>query len=92
VHYHKILGQRAGLSSEQIEQLDNYETSSAYTDLEKTVLAFAEQFAQRSKVEAGVVNKLKESLTPEQLVKLAATVSEANWTNRFNNTFDVQLP
>ena len=30
--------------------------------------------------------------TPEHLVKLAAAVGQANWTNRFNNAFGVELP
>lgn len=56
------------------------------------MIAFAEQFTTKSSVEEAIVASLKESLSPEQLVKLAATVAEANWTNRFNNTFQVVLP
>ncbi|MHC4698649.1 MAG: hypothetical protein ACYTFA_18110 [Planctomycetota bacterium] len=40
----------------------------------------------------GVMAKLKESLPPDHLVQLAAVVGEANWTNRFNNAFAVELP
>ncbi len=39
-----------------------------------------------------VIVKLKESLSPEHLVKLTAAVGQANWTNRFNNAFSVELP
>ena len=39
-----------------------------------------------------VMNNLKESLGLEQLVKLAATVGQANWTNRFSNAFGVVPP
>jgi alkylhydroperoxidase family enzyme len=39
-----------------------------------------------------VVAALSRHLSPRQLVTLAATVGLANWTNRFNETFDVQLP
>ena len=39
-----------------------------------------------------VLVKLKESLSPEHLVKLTAAVGQANWTNRFNNAFSVELP
>ncbi len=56
------------------------------------MLAFAEQFTRRATVDDGVLRKLQESLSGEQLVKLAAAVSQANWTNRFNNTFGVELP
>ena len=80
------------MSKEQIEQLDNYGDSAAYSDVQKVVIAFAEQFATRASVDEGIMNRLKESLSPEHLVKLAATVAQANWTNRFNNTFGVALP
>lgn len=80
------------MNKEQIEQLGQYESSGAYTELEKTVIAFAEQFTTKATVDEATMGKLKESLSPEQLVKLAAVVAEANWTNRFNNTFGIELP
>ena len=76
----------------QVEELEQYEQSSAYNDLEKTVIAFAEEWTTRATVDAAIIDKLKESLSPEQLVKLAAAVGQANWTNRFNNAFGVELP
>lgn len=80
------------MNKEQIEQLGQYESSGAYNDLEKTVIAFAEQFTTKATVDEAIMGKLKESLSPEQMVKLAAVVAEANWANRFNNTFGVELP
>ncbi len=80
------------MTAEQIETLGDFAGSSAFSDLEKTVIAFAEQFTTDASVQPAVMNKLKESLGPEQLVKLAAAVGQANWTNRFNNAFDVVLP
>jgi hypothetical protein len=38
------------------------------------------------------VQQLSKSLSPAQLVVLAAAVGLANWTNRFNETFAVELP
>lgn len=86
------LGRKVGLSEAQVQDLDNYETSSAYNDLEKLVLRFAEQWTRQSKVAEDVVVALSQHLSPSQMVVLAATVALANWTNHFNETFDVQLP
>jgi alkylhydroperoxidase family enzyme len=86
------LGRKAGLTHEQIQALDNYEQSGAFSDLEKQVLRFAEQWTRQSKAGEEVVAALSKSLSPTQLVVLAATVALANWTNRFNETFGVQLP
>ncbi len=72
--------------------LEDYAVSGAYNDLEKKVIAFAEQLTQKATVAEAVMVKLKESLSPELLVKLTAAVGQANWTNRFNNAFSVELP
>jgi len=80
------------LTDTQIQDLDRYDDSTAYNDLEKLVLRFAEQWTRDGKVEGDVVATLNRSLSPAQLVVLAATVALANWTNRFNETFGIELP
>ena len=77
---------------QQIQDLEQYEQSTAYGDLERAVLRFAEQWTRQGKVAGDVLEQLKQSLSPAQLVTLAATVGLADWTNRFNETFGVQLP
>ena len=80
------------MSPQQIQDLEQYEQSTAYGDLERAVLRFAEQWTRQGRVAGDVLDQLKGSLSPAQLVTLAATVGLANWTNRFNETFGVQLP
>ena len=80
------------MSVQQIQDLEQYEQSTAYGDLESAVLRFAEQWTRQGKVAGDVLEQLKQSLSPAQLVTLAATVGLANWTNRFNETFGVELP
>ena len=80
------------MSPQQIQDLEQYEQSTAYSDLEKAVLRFAEQWTRQGKAASDVLEQLNRSLSPAQLVTLAATVGLANWTNRFNETFAVQLP
>ena len=55
-------------------------------------MQFAEQLTRKSKVDADTVTKLKDILNDAQLVVLAATVGQANFTNRFNGAFAVELP
>jgi AhpD family alkylhydroperoxidase len=92
LHYHKLFARKAGLSDEQIQNLGNYQASPVYNDLQKAVIQFAEQWTVKGKVENDVLGRLKQSLTPTQLIVLAATVGLANWTNRFNVTFGIELP
>jgi len=91
-HYHRGPGTKAGLTGDQLESLANYQSSSAFTDLEKAVMRFAEEWTKQGKASPAVVQQLAQQLTPAQLVTLAATVGLANWTNRFNTTFDIPLP
>ncbi|MCE9563377.1 MAG: carboxymuconolactone decarboxylase family protein [Planctomycetes bacterium] len=91
-HYHEILGRRAGLTDSQIGHLDRFESSDVYTEAEKDVLRFTEQWTREGRVEEGVINRLKLVFNSEHLVILAATVSQANFTSRFNNVFGVELP
>jgi alkylhydroperoxidase family enzyme len=72
--------------------MDHFEQSGAFNDLEKQVLRFAEQWTRQGKAESAVVASLAQSLSPTELIVLSATVALANWTNRFNETFDIQLP
>jgi alkylhydroperoxidase family enzyme len=80
------------LSAAQIQDLDRYEQSSAYSEQEKLVLKFAEQWTRSNKASPEIVQELVKTLSPAQMVILAATVALANWTNRFNETFGVELP
>lgn len=92
MHYHKTLGQRAGLSVSQIDELKQFERSDLFSDLEKDVLRFTEQWTKQGKVDSPVIVRLKAALSPAHLVLLAATVGQANMTSRFNQTFEVELP
>jgi alkylhydroperoxidase family enzyme len=80
------------LSDAQIQDLERYEQSNAYNAQEKAVLKFAEQWTRQGKVAGDLMKELAQSLSPAQLVVLAATVGLANWTNRFNESFAVELP
>lgn len=92
LHYHKGLGQKAGVSEAQIRELPSFENSTLFNDLEKDVLRFAEQWTRRGRVAPEVLERLQKSLSPAQMVVLAATAGLANWTNRFNETFGIELP
>jgi len=91
-HYHIALGRKAGVTEEQINDLAVFESSSAFTDIERDVLRFTDQWSRVSTVAADVMARLRRALSPEHLVILAATVAQANFTSRFNNTFGVELP
>jgi AhpD family alkylhydroperoxidase len=91
-HYHEAHGRRAGLTDRQLADLDHFEASDAYSEVEKDVLRFTEQWTLRARVADEVVERLTRALPPAHLVLLAATAAQANFTSRFNNAFGVELP
>ena len=91
-HYHDALGRRAGVTDEQIRDLARFESSDVYTEAEKDVLRFTEEWTLRGLVAVETLDRLKVILPPAHLVLLAATVAQANFTSRFNNVFGVELP
>lgn len=91
-HYHEAAARRAGLTERQIAEIGTFEASDAYAELEKNVLRFAEQWTLQGRIADDVMARLKADLSPAQLVLLAATTAQANWTTRFNNVFGVELP
>ena len=75
-----------------MRDLARFEDSEAYSEPERDVLRFAEQWSVAGRVAPAVLERLKLALSAEHLVVLAATVAQANFTSRFNNVFGVELP
>ncbi|HEV3163355.1 MAG TPA: carboxymuconolactone decarboxylase family protein [Isosphaeraceae bacterium] len=92
VHYHRALGQKTGLSERQVHEVDRFEASDAYDELQRDVLRFAEGVTRNVRADDGVVARLKERLSEQELMELAMSVSLANLTNRMNESLQIELP
>jgi uncharacterized peroxidase-related enzyme len=88
---HAGLGQRAGLTKEQIEQLSTYKTSDVYDDLQKLVIEYAVEVTQNIRVPEALMAQLKARLSEQELVEINLTVGLAQITNRFNESFQIDL-
>jgi alkylhydroperoxidase family enzyme len=91
VFYHKKTGQAVGLNQAQLNELDTYEDSNAYDERQRLALRFAEQLTNSANVEPQVVEGLRRIFSDAELVQLAATVGIANFINRFNHAFDIEI-
>ena len=80
------------MNESQIAAVEDYASSDLFDAQEKAVLRFAEQLTRNVRVDPDIVNELKGFLNDAQLVVLAAAVGQANFTNRFNEAFAVELP
>ncbi|QDU80069.1 Carboxymuconolactone decarboxylase family protein [Polystyrenella longa] len=89
-HYHRQAALKAGLSEDQLNSMDA--GSDLFDEEEQAILEYADQLTRTAKVDAELVDRLKQFLDDRQLVTLAATVSLANFTNRVNHGLDIELP
>lgn len=92
VHYHSLAAKRHGVTQAQLDDLNRYWASDAFSELEKSVMRFADHLTRDLKVDPPLVNRLSADLTEPQMVELAMTVGMANMINRFNIAFAITLP
>ncbi|UGT57715.1 carboxymuconolactone decarboxylase family protein [Nocardia asteroides] len=84
------LAHTAGLTREQITDLGRYRTSDAYSELEKTVIAFAEAMTVTPAIELEELRaELLTHLSKAQLMELAATIAWENQRARLNQGLGV---
>ena len=91
-HYHQITGRQAGLTEQQLQDVENFSSSGAYEPLQRNVLRYAEQVTRHIRPDAALVQQLKEHLSDTELMELTFTIGLANLTNRFNVALDIELP
>lgn len=91
-HYHRISGRHAGLTEPQMREVENSEESSAYDELQRDVMRYAEQVTCDIHPDAALLETLKARLGERALMELTFTIALANFTNRFNVALAIDLP
>ena len=87
---HSFSGKKQGVTDEQINSLTFFARSQAFDDKEKAVLLFAERVTRgASAMRPRALEDLKQYFDDDQIVELTLTVCVANFTNRFNDTFNL---
>ncbi|NED59389.1 carboxymuconolactone decarboxylase family protein, partial [Streptomyces sp. SID10244] len=87
------LARGAGVTEQQMRDLPNFRTSGAYTDLEKSVLAYAEAMTVTPAVGddlAELRDQLSRELSKGQIAELAATIAWENQRARLNQSLGVR--
>lgn len=81
----------AGVTEAQLRDLYAYQTSPAFTPLERLVLQFAEALTRTpADVPDDLFAALREYLSEGALVELTATIAWENYRSRFNRAFAVE--
>jgi uncharacterized peroxidase-related enzyme len=81
---HRASGLKLGVTEQQLSELEAYETSKLFSNLEKAVLRYTEELTRNVQTSDETMTELKKHLTNAQIVELNLTIGIANLTNRFN--------
>src|SRR6516162_252996 len=71
LHHHRTLGKKAGLNDRQVAETAQGETSSAYDELERDVMRYAEEVTRHINVSDELLGRLKKNLGDREIVELA---------------------
>jgi alkylhydroperoxidase family enzyme len=80
-----------GVGTQQLADLNAYEESPAFSELEKRVLRYTDALTETpAHVSEELFNSLREHFTPQQMVELAAAIAWENFRARCNRGFGIE--
>jgi 4-carboxymuconolactone decarboxylase len=85
------VSRKQGVSEQQLMELADFETSTAFSELEKLVLRYAVAMAQTPfEVSDELFHDLRRHLSERQLVELTSAIAWENYRARFNHAFGIE--
>ena len=85
------MGRRQGLTEQQLRDLNVYEASVAFSELEKLVLSYAEAMTQTPvEVTDDLFAALQRHFDTKQIVELTSAIAWENYRARFDHAFGIE--
>ena len=85
------MGRAAGLSEEQLRDINRWKESGAYSTLERLVLEYTDALTATPAVHRPDLNDaLRNHLDDRQLVELTTAIVWENFRARFNRAYDIR--
>ncbi|HKA06449.1 MAG TPA: hypothetical protein VKD71_04275 [Gemmataceae bacterium] len=79
------------VTERDLAELADYETSTAYSEVEKLALRYAEATTRTpADVSQELFDAMSRHFDPKQMVELTSAIAWENYRSRFNRPFDVQ--
>jgi AhpD family alkylhydroperoxidase len=88
-HQHAPIALKEGITQEQIDQLDQWESSPLFNDKERAVLAYTDSMTRNVQVPDDIFAAVKKHFEPKQLVELTATIATYNMVSRFLEALEI---
>jgi len=85
------VGRNEGISDQQLLDLAHFETSPAFSELEKLVLRYADAMTNTPvEVPDALFAELRNHLSPQQMVELTSAIAWENYRARFDHAFGIE--
>jgi alkylhydroperoxidase family enzyme len=85
------VGRKQGITEQQLFDLSSFETSPAFSELEKLVLHYTVAMTQTPVlVSDQLFAALERQFTPRQLVELTSAIAWENYRARFDHAFGIE--
>jgi len=85
------VGRAEGITEEQLRELHAYQTSAAFSPLERLVMEYAEAMTRTPvEVPEAMFAALREQFNEPQMVELTASIAWENYRARFDHAFGIE--
>ena len=85
------MGRNEGISDQQLLDLAHFETSPAFSELEKLVLRYADAMTNTPvEVPDALFAELRNHFSPQQMVELTSAIAWENYRARFDHAFGIE--
>ena len=85
------MSRKQGISEQQLLDLDHFETSPAFSELERLVLRYAALMTETPvEVPDELFAELRRHFSPQQMVELTSAIAWENYRARFDHAFGIE--
>jgi len=88
---HKRIGRNVGVTDEQNEALEDWQSATCFNDVQRAALAFTDEIVKLKKPSDATFKAIAAKLTPAALVELQLSVGFYVMTSKFLETFEIDL-
>ena len=88
---HKRIGKNVGVTDEQNEGLENWQSATCFNDVQRAALAFTDEVVKLPRPTPATFDAIASKLTPGALVELQLSIGFYVMTSKFLETFGVDL-
>jgi alkylhydroperoxidase family enzyme len=88
---HKRIGKNVGVTDEQNESLENWQSANCFNEVERAALAFTDEIVKLRRPTDATFHAIRSKLTSRALVELQLSVGFYIMTSKFLETFQIDM-